>query len=853
MTQSAPDTLSTKRPTTSRWSVMFIDLVGSTELKYKEDDADVALIITELFGIIQMEGGPRIKFTGDGAMVIFDAKDGALKALQAAEHILQKVDSMNLRFEHPWIHVRIGIATGECYKVSEVGSIIELSGKPADLAARLQGEAEVDGILVDAATKDSSKLPPHRFVKCTRRLSLKGVPLPPDKPDDFYFFKAARFLKPPTQDHYSKGLLALYTDRASLFRDLSAVRMIHLAKPDSTILVAGRTLKHWKEFGAEMRKAIRNDRITFNLLISSERLLESSGISRQLSTEQIAEVRRDLAESRDHFLDLIEEMSLEKRGEYIQLRETDYLILDGITCATILPPDDARNDAPGDEPGDAPNNSKLIALQDINAAPGDHKATFLLACRCNAKKGVKEEHCMAHGLYKRTRLIFDNADDCQKREDSNPVKRILRQHRENVAARNNSPSQYASHVKEYFPLIKDGKLNQIPPPLCVQMQVSATCSTGCNMCDHWEAAKKDKALLNRQLSTKAWKRVFADVAGFGVKSAIFSGGEPLMRDDIAELLKAAYNAGLRIGLLTNGTMPLKDAEKKEKVFEAIRTYVDWVAISIDGTPKEDGDIRKEIVEKRFARIKEFCEGLSGGPKLSATVTLQNANIGMNLKEVIEFITGTDTDEKHLKIPRVNFKLATGYEKALIEKKNYQFLAKKEDVKALREFLWNNPLTENENNNLDYLRRCFASDIFNVDDVAEGAPVKSFYDSSGLRCHTPFLFSLIDGDGSVYPCCHLFRDNHGYDSKTKIYRSAHKMGNIKNNKFSEIWNGRRYAKERESLKEINPGEPNFEPCGECTRHCQHNRVLTQIYREYEKDEKALDALVDKNPSNDPVWF
>src|SRR5262249_5182455 len=154
----------------------------------------VAQIITELFEIIRDDttGEKQIKFTGDGAMVIFEEeKNGALHALEAAERILQKVDDANLKFDYDSrIHVRIGIATGECYEVNRVGTT-ELSGKTADLAARLQSEAEIDSILVDENTKVSSAQPSHRFIKCTRRLSLRGVPPSrPDKREEFYFFKA---------------------------------------------------------------------------------------------------------------------------------------------------------------------------------------------------------------------------------------------------------------------------------------------------------------------------------------------------------------------------------------------------------------------------------------------------------------------------------------------------------------------------------------------------------------------------------------------------------------------------------------------------------------------------------------
>lgn len=817
----------TTLPREAEWTVMFIDLVGSTELKYKVGAEKVAGIITDLFEIIKRQI-ETAKFTGDGAMAIFKkTEQGANRALSAAEWILQQVDTMNMRFAHPRIHIRIGIATGECYQVNRVGTT-ELSGKTADLAARLEGEAEIDSILIDETTKADSGFPGHRFTHCDRRLSLRGVPYSTtEKHESFYFFKANRLLRPPKEDHFSKGLLALYPDRPSLFRDLSAVRLIFMAKPASTILIAGRTLKHWTQFGSEIRWAIERG-IKFHLVMSSEELARSDAIRKQLEPKQIADMLRDLADCRNYFLDLATEMAAVNKARHFQLRETDYLILDGITCVRIV--------SPGSKPEE---ESKLITLQDINAAPGENKATFVLACRCNSEKESGKEWCMAHGLYKRTNLIF--AKSRESRVASKPVERIVRLHREDGGARNNSPTKYVNHIKDYFPLIKADELNRIPAPLCVQLQVSSTCSTNCRMCDHW----KKEVSPNEE---PPWKDVFKDLAGFGVKSVIFSGGEPLMRADIAELIESASAHGLRIGLLTNGSMPHRNPQERKGIISSIKTHVDWVAISIDGTPAEDLAVRrpnKEFIEDRCALVKEFCNELRGGrPRLSATVTLQKKNIEMNLKNVIRFI------KEDIGIDRVNFKLATGSKKALDG--NPDFLLSREQLTDLETFLWNNALVQNDDNNLDYLRRCFADGVFDIEAAKEGHPVSEFYEAQKLRCHTPFLFSLIDTDGSVYPCCHLYRDNHGSDRNTAGFRQDHLMGNVRENPFGAIWNGDKYANERKRLKTIEP-HAKFSPCGECTRHCQHNRVLTQIYREFEKDPSTLDQLKDQNTDNQPVWF
>jgi hypothetical protein len=70
----------------------------------------------------------------------------------------------------------------------------------------------------------------------------------------------------------------------------------------------------------------------------------------------------------------------------------------------------------------------------------------------------------------------------------------------------------------------------------------------------------------------------------------------------------------------------------------------------------------------------------------------------------------------------------------------------------------------------------------------------------------------------------------------------------------IWNGEKYSRERRNLAKINPNNIRFTPCGECTRHCQHNRALTEIYTAYQDNLDELTKLA-LNLENDEqnVWF
>src|SRR5215469_14074023 len=57
---------------------------------------------------------------------------------------------------------------------------------------------------------------------------------------------------------------------------------------------------------------------------------------------------------------------------------------------------------------------------------------------------------------------------------------------------------------------------------------------------------------NGELTTAEWKRVIREAAGLGVLQIGFSGGEPLARRDLVELIRAAREANLYTNLITSG-------------------------------------------------------------------------------------------------------------------------------------------------------------------------------------------------------------------------------------------------------------------------------------------------------------
>ena len=84
-----------------------------------------------------------------------------------------------------------------------------------------------------------------------------------------------------------------------------------------------------------------------------------------------------------------------------------------------------------------------------------------------------------------------------------------------------------------------------------------------------------------ELSTEDWSRVFQEAAALGVLQADFTGGEPLTRPDIPDLVKAARAADLYVNLITSG-MPLDESRLEALVAAGL----DHFQLSFQGAREE---------------------------------------------------------------------------------------------------------------------------------------------------------------------------------------------------------------------------------------------------------------------------
>ncbi len=177
-----PETTAERRPL----SVMFCDLIGSTALSARLDPEDLRQVIRNyqqcVATTIQQFDGFIARYVGDGVLIYFgwpEAREtDAERAVRAGLAIATAVSSTHKSGEP--LHVRIGISTGLVVIGEPIGSGDSRQqtavGETPNLAARLQGLAGPDQVVIDAATRRQI----GGLFECRDlgTVELKGLPAP---------------------------------------------------------------------------------------------------------------------------------------------------------------------------------------------------------------------------------------------------------------------------------------------------------------------------------------------------------------------------------------------------------------------------------------------------------------------------------------------------------------------------------------------------------------------------------------------------------------------------------------------------------------------------------------------------
>jgi len=113
----------------------------------------------------------------------------------------------------------------------------------------------------------------------------------------------------------------------------------------------------------------------------------------------------------------------------------------------------------------------------------------------------------------------------------------------------------------------------ISHPLALIAELTHRCPLHCVYCSN----PLELQIRAEELSSDVWARVFQEAAEAGVLQADLTGGEPLTRPDLVEVVRAARAAGLYVSLITSG-LPLDQA----RLGQLVAAGLDHLQLSFQG-------------------------------------------------------------------------------------------------------------------------------------------------------------------------------------------------------------------------------------------------------------------------------
>lgn len=303
--------------------------------------------------------------------------------------------------------------------------------------------------------------------------------------------------------------------------------------------------------------------------------------------------------------------------------------------------------------------------------------------------------------------------------------------------------------------------------------VTYRCNLHCRMCDLPLHASCQTQARIAEWDTPKMLDIIHEFAALGVPGIGFTGGEPLLREDIFELLARTRQLGMITHLNTNGW--LLGEEQARKI---VSIGVDSVNISLDGATASTHDhIRQQpgSFDRAVAAVERLVHErkLRGAQVRVKTVTVLDAS---NIEEVPAMVAlsrtlGTDCIEFIPRQPFANEKKADVLDSALMNR-----------VEAAVDYLLHNMDDRVRLENSPAHLRLFASSF-------AGNP-------SPVRCRAGYNSLAVDCYGEVFPCVPWI--NWGKS-----------IGNVRDKGLADFWFSEEYQRKRNSMAS----------CRDCYLNCQ----------------------------------
>jgi len=353
----------------------------------------------------------------------------------------------------------------------------------------------------------------------------------------------------------------------------------------------------------------------------------------------------------------------------------------------------------------------------------------------------------------------------------------------------NNPEEIQTNKEEF----REAVLNARPyKPLFVKFKVFYGCNLKCEMCNHWRETREPPLSFERLIEIQS------ELAGLGTKKIHLSGGEPMLRPQIPELVEHASSLGIKVTLTTNGTL-IDKAKAKRLVESGLR----GVNISIDSPNR---------------RMHEKIRGVNGAFKATTNAVKlfkryrHKGKIAIRINTVI-----SRTNYRTLEtLPDLACELgADGINLIPVDDHCGEVLSmRKRDIAFFNAQIA--PKIADRATTLGLI--VSGEDAFPFGQTETevrfgraGRYAFGYYERH--PCYAPWSHSLIDFNGNVYVCC-MTRER------------ISPLGNIRRQSFKEIWEGAAYRRIR-----LNMHPPALAACRRCDDFIEENDKIWKTIGPY----------------------
>ena len=328
-------------------------------------------------------------------------------------------------------------------------------------------------------------------------------------------------------------------------------------------------------------------------------------------------------------------------------------------------------------------------------------------------------------------------------------------------------------------------------PSRVYININNKCNMRCKMCDYGQRKETNFSLnlgTEEELDIKEWQVFLDDVRSFRPTIAI-TGTEPLLYPNLIEFIRQCKENKLSIEITTNGYL-LSDYAK-----DIASLQVNKIFVSIDGPEAVHNEIRG--VKDAFMKVKNGIRKIlelkqSDKPSIAINCTISNLNYRY-LENTLQALKGMYDTFLFSHLDFVTEGMANIHNEAwrnvclaTSSTISDEIDPKKVDISVLYA-------------QIERIKKNFSKAHFNPD--LSRSQLTRYYREPLLfingfdRCYVPWKVGQVLANGDVVV-------------STRCFRII--FGNIREQRFTEIWNSKIFLKFREKLKEVSA----FPACTRC---------------------------------------